>query len=372
MTMDVEKGAAAASSSDEEEEGGAGDGQVAFPFAKGITSLEAGAHLKTLPYKVRRRVKALKKLQLEATNLEAKFYEEVYALEKKYHALHNPLYQQRAAITDGNHEPTDEEAVFPLADTDSEDEDRFTEINEDGSKKTDEDLKGMPSFWLTIFQTEEMLVEVIGEDDEAVLESLWDVGLAFDDGDAMGFTLSFHFHPNDFFTNSVLTKHYSMKCEPDKEDPFSFEGPEIYKCEGCKVNWKEGKNVTVKQVKKKVKKGKDKGKTVTKEVKADSFFHFFSPPALPEDPEAEVDEEVQMLLQQDFQIGHYLRERIVPRAVLFFTGEEQGDDEEESDDEDDDEDEDDDDSDDEVANRPKLKARKGKGGQEANPECKQQ
>merc|ERR1712181_156444 len=115
--------------------------------------------------------------------------------------------------------------------------------------------------------------------------------------------------------------------------------------------------------------GKDKGKTVTKEVKADSFFHFFSPPALPEDPEAEVDEEVEMLLQQDFQIGHYLRERIVPRAVLFFTGEEQGDDDEESDDEDDDDDE-------EVPNRPKLKARKGKGGmgggQEANPECKQQ
>ena len=66
------------------------------PFAKGITSLEAEAHVKTLPYKVgsqsiylfviflscqvRRRVKALKKLQLEATNLEAKFYEEVIIL----------------------------------------------------------------------------------------------------------------------------------------------------------------------------------------------------------------------------------------------------------------------------------------------------
>merc|ERR1719483_1311726 len=81
----------------------------------------------------------------------------------------------------------------------------------------------MPSFWLTIFQTEELLVEVIGEDDETVLESLWDIGLAFDEGDAMGFTLPFHFHPNDYFTNNVLTKHYSMKCEPDKEDPFSFE-----------------------------------------------------------------------------------------------------------------------------------------------------
>ena len=87
----------------------------------------------------------------------------------------------------------------------------------------------------------------------------------------------------------------------------STQGPEIYKCEGCKINWKEGKNVTVKQVKKKVKKGKDKGKTVTKEVKAESFFRFFSPPALPEDPEAEVDEDIQMYLQQDFQIGHFLR-----------------------------------------------------------------
>ena len=66
-------------------------------------------------------------------------------------------------------------------------------------------------------------MEVIGEDDEGVLEHLWDIGLAFDEGDAMGFTLSFHFHPNEFFTNSVLTKHYSMKCEPDKDDPFSFE-----------------------------------------------------------------------------------------------------------------------------------------------------
>ena len=81
------------------------------------------------------------------------------------------------------------------------------------------------SLWINLHfvQTEELLVEVIGEDDEAVLENLWDIGLAFDEGDAMGFTLSFHFHPNDFFTNTVLTKHYSMKCEPDKEDPFSFE-----------------------------------------------------------------------------------------------------------------------------------------------------
>lgn len=46
------------------------------------------------------------------------------------------------------------------------------------------------------------------------------------------FVLEFHFGPNDYFTNAVLTKTYKMKSEPDKADPFSFEGPEIVDCDG--------------------------------------------------------------------------------------------------------------------------------------------
>merc|ERR1712059_50971 len=128
----------------------------------------------------------------------------------------------------------------------------------------------------------------------------------------------------------------------------------------------------------KIKKGKDKGKIVMKEVKAESFFSFFSPPVIPDDPDAEVDEDTQMLLQQDFQIGHFLRERVVPRAVLFFTGEEQESEDEEDDDEDEEEEEigDDEEGSDDDLDRPKLKARKGKnrvgGGDGASPECKQQ
>jgi hypothetical protein len=41
---------------------------------------------------------------------------------------------------------------------------------------------------------------------------------------------------------------------------------------------------------------------------------------VPEDPEAEMEEETHALLTSDFEIGHYIRERIVPRAVLYFTG----------------------------------------------------
>ena len=45
-------------------------------------------------------------------------------------------------------------------------------------------------------QTEEMLVEIIGENDEELLENLWDISLDMDEPGNMGFTLSFHFHPN--------------------------------------------------------------------------------------------------------------------------------------------------------------------------------
>ena len=41
---------------------------------------------------------------------------------------------------------------------------------------------------------------------------------------------------------------------------------------------------------------------------------------VPEDPEAEMEEETHALLTSDFEIGHYIRERIVPRAVLYYTG----------------------------------------------------
>lgn len=42
--------------------------------------------------------------------------------------------------------------------------------------------------------------------------------------------------------------------------------------------------------------------------------------SVPEGSENDIDEETQSLLTSDFEIGHYIRERIVPRAVLYYTG----------------------------------------------------
>ena len=79
------------------------------------------------------------------------------------------------------------------------------------------------------------------------------------------FTLKFSFAPNEYFTNEVLSKEINFN---DKNEP--------KKSKGSVIDWKDGKNITVKKVTKK-QKNKKTGATraVTKDVEAESFFNFF-------------------------------------------------------------------------------------------------
>ena len=53
----------------------------------------------------------------------------------------------------------------------------------------------------------------------------------------------------------------------------------LFVCCSCPIDWKQGKNITVKLIKKVQKhKGRGTKRTVTKTVQNDSFFNFFSPP----------------------------------------------------------------------------------------------
>ncbi|CAH0561013.1 unnamed protein product [Brassicogethes aeneus] len=294
-----------------------------------------------LPTVVKRRLKALKNLQFENTKLEAEFFKEVHDLECKYHLLHTPLFEKRNNIVNGTYEPVDDECQWP-----SEDEAELSEDLKDKVKledKDNKDVKGIPDFWLTIFRNVSILSEMVQSHDEPILKHLKDIKLICKEN-PMGFILEFYFEPNEFFTDTVLTKEYHMKCVPEEDDPFNFEGPEIYKCIGCTINWAKGKNVTVKTIRKK-QKHKSRGvvRTVTKTVQNDSFFNFFNPPVLPEESKEDIEDDLRNLLTSDFEIGHYIRERIIPRAVLYFTGEgieEEEDFEEEEDDDDDEEEED--------------------------------
>lgn len=327
---------------------------------------------KILPLQIRRRLKALKKLQLESVNIEADFFAEVHKLECKYNELYSGLHQKRRQIVAGEKEPTDDECNFTLdpsldAATPSGDQ----EIGFCPYGPVDANTKGIPYFWLTIFKNVELLSDMVQAHDEPVLKHLVDIEVEFFESDPMGFILKFIFSPNEFFSNAVLTKQYEMRCKPDENDPFSFEGPEIVKCKGCTIDWHKNKNVTQKTVKKRQKhKSQGTTRTVVTTLKNDSFFNFFDPPQLPDDENEDVDVDTQAILTSDFEIGHYIRERIVPHAVLYYTGEalEEEEDIEEEEEEDDDDELSEDSDDQEGSGRRK----KPTGKANAQPDCKQQ
>ncbi|XP_074683304.1 nucleosome assembly protein 1-like 1 isoform X1 [Strix aluco] len=288
----------------------------------GLVGTSTG-YIESLPKVVKRRVNALKNLQVQCAQIEAKFYEEVHELERKYAALYQPLFDKRSEIINAIYEPTEEECEWK-ADVEEEISEEMKEkakLEEEKKDEEKEDPKGIPEFWLTVFKNVDLLSDMVQEHDEPILKHLKDIKVKFSEvGQPMSFTLEFHFEPNDYFTNEVLTKTYRMRSEPDDSDPFSFDGPEIMGCTGCQIDWKKGKNVTLKTIKKKQKhKGRGTVRTVTKTVSNDSFFNFFSPPEVPES--GDLDDDAEAILAADFEIGHFLRERIVPRSVLYFTGE---------------------------------------------------
>ena len=54
---------------------------------------------------VKRRVNALKNLQVKCAQIEAKFYEEVHDLERKYAVLYQPLFDKQFETINAIYEP---------------------------------------------------------------------------------------------------------------------------------------------------------------------------------------------------------------------------------------------------------------------------
>jgi nucleosome assembly protein 1-like 1 len=338
----------------------------------------AGQHsdvLESLSPVVRKRVEVLREIQGEHDELEAKFLEERAALEAKYQILYQPLYTKRFDIVNGVAE-VEGVAKEATADTDEAEE------------------KGVPSFWLNAMKNNDVLSEEITERDEGALKFLKDIKWTRIE-DPKGFKLEFFFDSNPYFSNSVLTKTYHMV---DEDEPI------LEKAIGTEIQWLPGKCLTQKVLKKKPKKGSKNAKPITKTETCESFFNFFNPPEVPEDDEdidEDMAEELQNQMEQDYDIGSTIRDKIIPHAVSWFTGEaaqgeefgdldddeEDEDDDGDEDDEEEDEEEDEDDDEEEEDTKTKKKssaskssaskksgiAQLGDGQQgERPPECKQQ
>ncbi|KAK1434214.1 hypothetical protein QVD17_11133 [Tagetes erecta] len=336
----------------------------------------AGQHsdvLESLSPAVRKRVEVLREIQSEHDELEAKFFEERAALEAKYQKLYAPLYSKRYDIVNG----VEVDAVKDESAMDADDQSK--------------EEKGVPNFWLNAMKNNEILTEEISERDEEALKYLKDIKWCRID-DPKGFKLEFFFETNPFFKNSVLTKTYHMI---DDDEPI------LEKAIGTEIEWLPGKCLTQKILKKKPKKGSKNAKPITKTENCESFFNFFNPPQVPEDEDdidEELAEELQNQMEQDYDIGSTIRDKIIPHAVSWFTGEaaqeddfegieddddDDVDDDEEEDEEDDDEDDEEDDDDDEEETKGKSKKKSSgqktggivhAGGEQGErpPECKQQ
>ena len=46
------------------------------------------------------------------------------------------------------------------------------------------------------------------------------------------FYVEFHFSDNEWFSNKVLVKSYTVKCQVDTDVPWDFEGAAITSCKG--------------------------------------------------------------------------------------------------------------------------------------------
>ncbi len=182
-------------------------------------------------------------------------------------------------------------------------------------------------------------MDMIQEHDEDVLLYLINIKVIMKETKPYGYTLEFHFRENDYFTNKVLTKSYELTCDRDEDNPLTYDGPVMYKCQGCTINWHKGKDVTMRTVKKRQKhKSTGTVRVILKEEKQDSFFNYFDMPthdgvrpsfrpilypemSLDGADEEDDDDVGEDLCNADFEIGHFFKECIVPKAVLYYTGE---------------------------------------------------
>ncbi|KAJ6942307.1 hypothetical protein NC652_008197 [Populus alba x Populus x berolinensis] len=278
--------------------------------------------------KVSKHVECLRHLQSQHDELEAQFLEERKALEAKYHKLYQPLYTKRYEIVNGLKEV---DGVMS-AELDSIKEDQAIEE------------KGVPEFWLTAMKAHEVLAEEIKGQDEGALKFIKDIKWSRLQNPE-GFELEFYFNPCPYFKNSVLTKTYHIIDESD---------PILSQAIGTEIEWYPEKCLTTKVVKRKQRMVSKKTKTTMTIKNCESFFTFFSPPQIPENEDDLDDDdydELQDRLKQDYNIGSIIRDKIIPHAVSWFTGEAIEEDELDCIDYDGNGDDDDDDDEDEVEDK---------------------
>jgi len=239
---------------------GSKDSPLIPMMQKKLNSLigKGSGYFESLPAPVQERIKGLKGLHRKKAELDRQYKKELLELQAKFDKLIDPLYARRKEIVIGGSEPSKEELeeAAKLEAEKAANEEKTEEKEEEkkgGEVKTEKqeeeepaDVKGIPNFWLNAFQHHGDFAESITKQDEKALKYLLDVrwkSLPEEKGRSeASFVLEFEFSENPYFTDKVLTKTYYL-TEHELLGETMFD-----KMEGSTINWKPGKDLTVKLV----------------------------------------------------------------------------------------------------------------------------
>lgn len=291
-------------------------------------------NFKSMSSAVRKNTKALLNNQMKMLNHQVAFYKSAHDMECKNIQESNELFIERAQLVSGTKVPTEEEAKWAYSDDDSAEE--------------VEAVKGVSEFWSTIFQNVGNLRDMIAdENDLDALKSLKDMKLHMFDSsvEEPGFQIDFEFNPNSYFTNEILTKRYILQFDLDPENQLDYEGPFIIESRGCVINWCEGKNLNSiaydsanvtngagdepASKRAKITPSEEVNSSIASSVndtsyvgdERRSFFNFFSTASLKRNDGDEDDSgEMEEKIRNDYENGHFIKDKVIPLACLYFTG----------------------------------------------------
>lgn len=260
---------------------------------------------------VRDRFKALAHISDQLADLSKKYEEEAKQIEFEAEQANRPLYQLRTKIIKGEDFDTEEIKT-------SEFDQRLEEIQDENYEKIQikefkevahlVDQTGIPGFWYNAMKHNNVLGTQIEKVDEPLLRQLYDIEYIKQE-DSSDFILKFHFHPNDYMQNTVLTKRYIMEDEG-----------KIKQVDCTKVKWRPGKNLLEKEKPKKGKKNKNKGKEIEEQ---ETFFRFFTSKeswkGSPDHDDLDSEDELRLdELEEDYDNANEIVDDLIPNALEYY------------------------------------------------------
>jgi len=257
--------------------------------------------IKKLPLEQRFQLIALNNYTLMRKQQDVQSEGLIEELIKKYNKIQAPILHELNQIVAGKRAPNDEEVEVAKEHLTSE------EIEKIPESLTAEPIQ---EYWYKVLTSCLRLKEDIHDCDLSLLKCLTMIE-QIPEEEGEDFTFKFHFAPNEYFENDVLTVKFIMTDEE-----------EVKKTEACAIIWKEGKDITKKTITKKQKNKKTgKTRTVTKTVDADSFFTFFrSIESSGDDDDEDEENEDAQRLGINHEIAVTLQDEIIPHHVEYYLG----------------------------------------------------